>query len=334
MKKRYWIPGLVLLVLLLTWLLGPPPPEPALAANWPAVPAAATDLERYILTKENALPLREDNAARIVWADSSRRRTEYAFVYLHGFAGSYRDGYPWNAQLAETFGANLYQARYAGHGMTPPHNQVAFSPDAAWTDAQEALAIGERLGEKVILLSTSTGGALATLLAARYPERVHALINIGPNFQDDIPGTWMLNTNWGYELAHLVSAGDWREVSHEDPRADQYWDTMYVAEALVELQVLVDAVTRPENLRQVRCPVLTMYYHRDAQHEDERVEIDVYPKIHGQFATPMEQVWLRPLPTPETHFCGSDIMSKDVAITRETAVRFCREVLGMPPAAG
>lgn len=328
MKKRYWIPGLIILVLVVTYLLGPPPPEPVFVKSLPEVPALAA-LDRYVAEKEAQWNLRADNEARIVWADSSHQQTEFAFVYLHGFAGSYRDGYPWNTQLADTFNANIYLARYAGHGMVPPDNMITFSPEAAWEDAKEALAIGEVLGRKVVLLSTSTGGTLATLLAAQFPDRVHGVINIGPNFQDDIPGTWMLNSNWGYELAHLVSTGDWREVSHADPRANQYWDTMYVAEALMELQVLVEAATKDSLLEKVSAPVLTMYYHKDESNEDERVEVSVYPRVHQTFSTPQHQIVLQPLPTPETHFCGSDIMSKDVPLTLRTAVGFCREVLEM-----
>lgn len=329
MKKRYWIPALILLVLAVAYFLGPPPPEPVFPASLPEVPAEAAGLEKFIAEKESAWPLRDDNHARIVWADSSRQPTEYAFVYLHGFAGSYRDGYPFNVKLAERYGANLYLARYAGHGLRPPASLEAFSPESAWEDAKEALAIGEQLGEKVILLSTSTGGTLATLLAAQFPGRVHALINIGPNFQDDIPGTWMLNTNWGYELAHLVSMGDYREVSHEEPTANQYWDTMFVADALLELQVLVDAATQDSLLQKVQSPVLTMYYHEDDRNEDERVEVSIYPEIHQRFSTPPDRVALVPLPTPRTHFCGSDLKSADVDITIRTASEFCEQTLGM-----
>ena len=328
MKKRYWIPAVVLLALVVVYFLGPPPPEPVFVKSMPEVPALA-GLDRYVADKEVQWNLRRDNEARIVWANGGRRQTEYAFVYLHGFAGSYRDGYPFNVQLADTFNANIYLARYAGHGMVPPDNMVTFSPEAAWEDAKEALVIGEKLGRKVILLSTSTGGTLAALLAAQFPNRVHGVINIGPNFQDDIPGTWMLNSNWGYELSHLVSTGDWREVSHKDPRANQYWDTMYVAEALMELQVLVSAATEDSLLQRITAPVLTMYYFDDDWNEDERVEVSVYPDIHAQFSTPDGKVILQPLPTPKTHFCGSDIMSEDVEITLRTAVSFCREVLGM-----
>ena len=330
MKKRYWIPGLLLALLAIAWLLGPPPPEPVFGDKLPGVPTQADSLERYVSDKEQKFDLREDNEARIRWADSSRSRTPYAFVYLHGFAGSYRDGYPWNVNLADTFGANIYLARYAGHGVKFPNGQVDFHADSAWDDAREALAIGERLGEKVILLSTSTGGTLATLLAAKFPDRVHGLINIGPNYEDDIPGAWLLNTKWGYELARLVSIDKYREVSHENPAANQYWDTAYVSGALVELQVLVDAAVQDSIFRSVRCPVQTMYYYRDWLSEDERVEVDIYPEVHGWFATPAEHVELLPLPTPETHFCGSDIMSKDVVTPLNKAIAFCRNHLGLP----
>jgi len=328
MKKRYWIPALIILALVVTYFLGPPPPEPTYTNVMPEVPTSPAMLEAYIAKKETARPLREDNEARIRWHEEERKKTEYALVYLHGFAGSYQDGYPVNVQLADTFAANIYLARYAGHGLQPPASMVDFSPETAWADAREALAIGRAIGEKVILMSTSTGGTLAALLAAHFPDLVHATINIGPNYKDDIPGTWMLNSNWGFELSHLISLGQYREVTHEKARANQYWDTMYVAEALYRLQTLVSAMEEPL-FNKITCPVLTMYYHKNDSDEDERVEVSVYPKLHKALGTPQEMVRLIALPTPETHFAGSEIMSKDIAITRETAVAFCREVLKM-----
>lgn len=330
MKKRYWIPALVVALLVVTYFLGPPPPEPVFDPTPVTVPAAPAALEAYVAEKEAKWPLRDDNQARIRWHDDRRQRTEYAFVYLHGFAGSYRDGYPFNVAVADTFAANLYLARYAGHGLRPPHSMVTFTPEAAWEDAKEALAIGKRLGEKVVVLSTSTGGTLATLLAVHFPDDVHALVSIGPNYQDDIPGTWMLNSNWGYELSHLVSLGNYREISYDQPGADQYWDTMYVAEALLELQVMVGNAMVEETFRRVRTPVLTMYYHKDDFNEDERVEVSVYPDAHAAFASPPDQTALVALPTPGTHFCGSDIMSDDVDTTVTTAVDYLRKLEAGP----
>lgn len=328
-RKGVWIALIILVILLITYVAGPAPPQPVYHNAWPELPADATELETYISTQQDTLNIRQDNQARIHWQDSLPQLTEYSFVYLHGFAGSYRDGYPLNVALADTFHANLYLARWAGHGLTAPASLTTFTPETAWESAKEALAIGRRIGRKVIVLSTSTGGSLAIKLAATYPDSVYALINISPNIRDDQPGSFLLNSPWGHELAHLVSFGQHRKINHKEPAAAQYWDTLYPAEALINLQVLLETTMLPATYQAIRCPVLTVYYHKNIIEEDQRVEIDLYPSVHEQFATPTAQKHLAAFPTPGTHFIGSDIKSDDYQTALHRMIVFCREVLEM-----
>lgn len=330
-KKMIYILLVVLAVVVLTYFLGPKIEVPAYAAALPAVPETPAALEAYVGEKEGKAPTREDNEARIRWNEDIRSPTEYAFVYLHGFAGSYRDGYPVNVNVPEIFGANVYLARWAGHGLRPEEALQTFTPNAAWDDALEALAIGKRLGKKVILMSTSTGGTLAIRLAATFPEEVHALINMGPNVEDDQPGAGLLMSPWGHELAVLASLGSNKKVDHESAEAFQYFDTIYPSRALVDLQILVQTTMTPETFGRVSCPVLTVFYKESFFKKDEHVEVSAFPEVHGQFATPADRKKLIALPTPKTHFVGSDIKSADWMAPQQTIVEFCREVLGMNP---
>ena len=326
MKVWQWIVLLLVAVVVVTYFSGPRVPEPTFTATFPTVPSDLAELQRYVADKEAGFPTRPDNEARIRFHNDSLARTEYAIVYLHGYGGSYRDGYPANVALADTLGANLYLARWAGHGLVADHAMEGFTPEAAWENAKEALAIGQSLGEKVLILSTSTGGTLAIKLAADYPDRVHALLNMGPNLEDDVPGAWLLDSPWGYELAHLAGMGEHKKIDHEEPAANQYFDTIYPSKALVDLQVLVGNTMTDETFRRVRCPVLTLYYHKDEFNEDQHVELDAYPDAHALFAGSQGQgrVVLQALPDPETHFIGSEIKSKDVDGTVEALVEFCR----------
>ena len=329
MKKRVWIPLLILVVLVVTYLIGPVPREPTYSMAWPDVPASLTELQRYVEQTEAIKPTRKDNQARVLWYHDQPRLTEYSFVYLHGFAGSYRDGYPLNVNVADTFGANIYLARWADHGLRPPASLNGFTPEAAWESAKEALAIGRRIGRKVIIMSTSTGGTLALQLAAAYPDSVYALVNISPNIRDDQLGAFLLNTPWGYELAHLVSLGSHREIEHEQAIATQYWDTIYPAEALVNLQVLVESTMQPQTFEGVRCPVLTLYYHKNFMEEDEHVEVDRYPEVYEMLSTPDSLLELVALDKPGTHFIGSAIKSQDYRTAQQRVINFCQKTLSM-----
>ncbi len=273
------------------------------------------------------MPLRRDNEARIIWQNKVPAKTEYSIVYLHGFAGSYRDGYPVNKQVADTLGANIFLARWAGHGLKPDAALQDFSPDAAWESAKEALAIGKKIGKKVIIMSTSTGGTLALKLAATYPDSVYALINISPNIEDDFDGAFLLNSHWGYELAEMVSFGDRHRIEPENEITAQYFDTVYPSRALVDLQVLLATSMNGETFKKVKSPVLTLFYYENFLKEDDHVEVEIYPGVHEQFSTPDSLKKLVRLEKPKNHFMGSDLKSENTEVVLQAIVRFLREDL-------
>ena len=327
MKKRYWIPGVIVLALVITYFSGPRIPHPTYNEVLPDLPGDLSALENYVAQREKDLPVREDNQARILWQGEDPKMTEYSVVYLHGFGGSYRDGYPVNVQVADTLDANLYVARLAGHGLKPPASLDSFSPENAWESAKEALAIGNKIGKKVIILSTSTGGTLALKLAATYPDAIYAIINMSPNIEDDIDFAYVLNSPWGYEIAKLISFGDSRKIEHEKQIAAQYWDTIYPSRALVDLQVLLGTTMKPETFQKIEVPTQTLFYYENMFEEDDHVEVEVYPEVHKLLSTPDPLKELVKLETPKTHFIGSAIKSKNTEVVFAEIVEFLRENL-------
>ncbi|MCG9972011.1 alpha/beta hydrolase [Christiangramia crocea] len=329
MKKRYWFILLLLAGIVIGYFSGPVPQQPNYSEELPELTSNLKELELFIKQHEDSLPVRDDNEARIIWANGRAEVTEYSLVYLHGFAGSYRDGFPVNFDIADTLNANLFLARWAGHGLKPPASLNDFSGENAWESAKQALVIGEKLGKKVIIMSTSTGGTLAIKLAATFPDRVHALINLSPNLEDDVPATFVLNSPWGYEIARMISFGDSKKIEHDSEIATQYWDTIYPSRALVDLQVLVETSMKPKTFENVNCPVLTLYYHKNFLEEDQHVEVSVYSNAHKLFKTPDSLVQLSPLKRPKTHFIGSDIKSSDTEIVEKEIVSFLTEKMNI-----
>ena len=321
---------IIVVIIVITYFLGPSPPNPTYDNCFPELIRDLNELQVKLSQEENQKPIRKDNQARILCYNDSVQKTEFSIVYLHGFTGSYRDGFPLNVNIAKHIGANIFLNRMVGHGLKPPHNLVDFSPENAWHNAKEALAIGQALGDKVIIMSTSTGGTLATKLAAEFPDKVYALINISPNFKDNQFGAFLLNTNWGYEIAKLVSFGSHKKINHEEPLARKYWDTVYTSKVLVDLQVLVQSTMKPPTFNKVRCPVLTLYYQDNEFEEDTHVEVDIYPEIHDQFRTPEEFKSLVRLETPRTHFLGSDIKSEDIESVEKEILSFLNQKLSIP----
>ena len=208
MRKLWWllVPG----VLLVFYLLGPAPPAPQYYKNMPVVPADPAALQTYISDQEATHHLKPDNEARIVWLDSSRRKTPYVVVYLHGFsASSQGEGNPVDRYIATKYGCNLYLSRLAEHGIDTPDAMVNLTADRLWESAKQALAIGRQLGDKVILMGTSTGGTLALQLAATYPDQVAALVLMSPNIAINDPNAWLLNNHWGLQIARKVTGSDY-----------------------------------------------------------------------------------------------------------------------------
>ena len=70
MKFLKWL-GVILLLLIIVYFLGPKPSTPNYTKDLPTVPADATALEYYIKTNESKHKLKPDNEARIVWFNDS-----------------------------------------------------------------------------------------------------------------------------------------------------------------------------------------------------------------------------------------------------------------------
>src|SRR5690348_14648689 len=104
MRVLKWI-GVIFLLLIIVYFLGPEPSSPQLSKELPAVPSETIALQNYIHDHEALHKLKPDNEARIIWLnDSSKEKTEYAIVYLHGFSASEKEGDPVHIDFAKRFG--------------------------------------------------------------------------------------------------------------------------------------------------------------------------------------------------------------------------------------
>lgn len=223
----------------------------------PATVPEADALDAWLATRE-AEPgdVRPDADARIVWAGDAGRRTPVSIVYLHGFSASRMETAPLCDRLAARLGANLFYARLTGHGRTPAAMGEARMQD--WIDdADEALEVGRRIGERVVLIGTSTGGTLATLLAARPAPDLAAMVLIAPNFGPKDARAGLLT--WpGARLWVPWVVGAQRVVPPENEAHGRFWTTTYPSTSLIPMMQLVRRVARTP-LDQVRTPVLALW---------------------------------------------------------------------------
>lgn len=329
MKKRR-IALLVVLTLIVVYFLGPTPETPVYSADISEVPEIG-ELEEFINLKEAQFNTRPNNEAQLVWADSSKSKTEYSILYLHGFSASHMEGNPIHRKLANEFGCNLYLARLQEHGLISENNLENYSPDGVWESAKEALFIANKIGGQVIIMSTSTGSPLAIKLAAEYPKMVHSLINLSPNFRIKDPLARILNDPWGLQIANIV-IGEKRHVIYEKEEAKKYWDTLYSVRSLVAMEELIETSITDDVLAKISCPVLSLYYFKDEENQDQVIDVTEIPKVHSKLGSQEEINIYKALSTPGSHVIGSSIQSKDHLIVEKEIRGFMIETLKIKPA--
>ncbi len=326
MRIIKWFIGFIALAGIV-YLLGPNPATPVYNTTLPTIPGEPAALEASIQSNEQKHKVRPNNEARIVWAnDSVKQKTPYAIVYLHGFSASQEEGNPVHQQIAKQFGCNLYLARLSEHGIDTSEALINMTAESLFESAKEAYAIGKQLGEKVILMGTSTGGTLALQLAAMYPE-IAGLVLYSPNIAIKDPNAWLLNNPWGLQIARMVKGSKYMGVQKDHPLYQQYWNTKYRLEATVQLEEMLETTMTKENFAKVKQPILILYYYKNEQEQDPVVSVDAMKKMFDEVSTIEKNKKMIPLPNTGNHVIASPIQSKDIISVEKETAEFLKNIL-------
>jgi esterase/lipase len=328
MSRKFIFISFPILLLIGIYFIGPAPAKPVFSPVMPIVPQTAGELENYVAQNESKHKLKPDNEARIVWADSTKAKTKYSVIYLHGFSASQEEGDPVHENFAKKFGCNLYLARLADHGIDTVDQLINFTPDRWWESSKQALAIGKALGEKVIIMSTSTGGTTALMLAAQFPEDVFALINMSPNIAINDPNAWIANNPWGLQMARLIIGGKSR-VAGKDPEVGKYWNNEYRLESISQLEELLEDAMTKETFSKVHCPSLSLYFYKNEQEQDPTVKVSAILEMNKQLGTPDAMKEAIAIPEAGGHVLASRLVSKDIPAVEEAAEKFAIEKLDL-----
>ena len=146
----------IITIALVGYFLGPKPAAPNLeiAPNIKLNNNLAA-LETQIATEEKAVKgIRPGCEAKIVWCDNTKKeKTKLAILYIHGFSASQMEGDPVHKNVASKFGANLYLARLAGHGIDRGDStMIDVTADDFVISAEHALAVAKTIGEEVVII--------------------------------------------------------------------------------------------------------------------------------------------------------------------------------------
>jgi len=301
----------------------------------PTVPAEPEELEAYISQQESKHQVKPDNEARIVWFDSTKQKTPYSVVYLHGFSASQEEGDPVHTSFAKKFGCNLYLARMADHGLDTVERLLNFTADRFWESSKDALAIGKAIGEKVIVMSTSTGGTAALVLAANFQDDVAALINLSANIAINNPAAGLLNKPWGLQIARQVVGSNYSDTSAipgvDEALRAKYGYVKYRLESVVELQEMVDSKMNNETFSKVTQPTLNLYYYKNELEQDPTVKVSAILDMHKMLGTPEDLKEAIAIPEAGTHVIGCYYRSGDLESVQLAMENFAIEKLMMNP---
>lgn len=262
------------------WAFGPRE-----VVEMPAFDAAriGEDPAAYLAAREAVFTdIRPGEEARIVWAAEPGRRTPLVVVYFHGFSASSEEIRPVPDRVAAALGANLLYTRFAGHGRSGPDAMGEASAGDWLLGAAEAMAVARALGERVVILSTSTGGTLAALAAAdpEMSQGLAGIVFVAPNFAINNPAapilTWPAARSWVPMLF-----GERRSFTPRNEAQARHWTTDYPSVAVVTLAALVQHAMA-QDWSAVTIPAL--FYMADG---DQVVRTDVTREVAARWGGPV-----------------------------------------------
>ncbi|MBT7333649.1 MAG: hypothetical protein HN856_04660 [Gammaproteobacteria bacterium] len=179
--------------------------------------------------------------ARIVFHNSAEPdSTEFVFLNIHGFSACRQEIAPVAEDLAAQLQANLIELRLAGHGLRKDTMQAAAED---WIQSvTDGFDLAHQLGQKTILVGTSTGAPLACwadrVLGPIY-RRPFAHLFIAPNFKVNNPFAFILTLPFAEYFVPWV-LGKTRSWTPEDEPTARFWTTHYDIQAVIEMQKVVD----------------------------------------------------------------------------------------------
>lgn len=303
--------GRVIVILLLLiviaggalYIFGPRVPTDTTIAFDPA--AIGNDPVAYLAAEESAVAnIRPGLAKEIVWAyPQSRAKTPLAIVYIHGFSASKGEIRPVPDNVAAALGANLYYTRLTGHGQD--NAAMGAATVNAWiNDTAEVLAIGRAIGEKVIVIATSTGGSLAAWAVAQpaLAKDVAGVVLISPNFGVQAKGASLLTGPWGEQLAELI-IGKERGFEPANDLQRQFWTSRYPTRATLPMAATV-ALAAGQSYAKVTAPALFI-----VSDGDKVIQPEAAKAVAARWGAPHELMAVDNPGDPSSHVLAGDAFS-------------------------
>jgi len=322
MKTALKILGVLIVLILLGYVLGPKSSFDKVNSNKATLDQQISDLPAYVSEMESKVDgIKPNNQSQFIWVDSLKK-TPYSFVYLHGFSASHGEGQPIISNLAERYGANTYLPRLHLHGLEDVDALELMTPTSLMNSAKEAIAIAKTIGEEVIVVGTSTGATLGSYLATT-DEDISALILTSPNFDLYDKSSRLITGPWGKALLKQVSGGNYREWETTQ-EAMQYWTTKNHINGHIALRDLLNQTMTAETFSKIEIPVYIAYYPKD-----DVISVEAISDFTSEISTPSDKIRSIGFDSASRHVISSKYMNDNWLEVQESIFKYCDEVLAL-----
>ncbi len=286
------------------WWLGPYEPVDLSAEFEPRELGAG--VQRYFDRIESGFSdITQGTEKRVVWAGQSETRTPVSVLYLHGFSATSEEIRPVPDRVAQALAANLVFTRLRGHGRSG--DAMADARVSDWMhDLAEGLAAARAIGDRVVILATSTGATLAAAAAVdqALAQDVAAMVLVSPNFGLRDPAAKLLTLPAVRWWGPLV-AGETQSFQPQNAAHARYWTNSYPTVALLPMAALVKAVVA---LDFSAAQVPALFYLSD---DDSVVRPDISRRVAADWGGPatVHAVTMGEGGDPSAHVIAGDILS-------------------------
>jgi len=263
-----------------------------------------SNLDLYLSESESRFKdITKGTEKKIIWAGVPGEKTDISIVFFHGFSATRQELAPLADIIASSLQANLFYTRLAGHGRGGS-GMIDGSVNRWANDANEALKIGRRLGNKVVLIGTSTGSTLITWLSLQPSNKdVQAIILLSPNFHPANSNMSILLWPWGEKIAEML-IGKTRHWESNNPLHEKYWANDYSTVAMLPMMGLVKIVNDAD-LDEISTPTLMVY-----SSKDKTISVPAAKKTFRRFGSiDKEIIEFNETEDPDFHALAGDLLS-------------------------
>lgn len=245
-------------------------------------PKNIREIDNYLLKEELQFNLEKNTKKEIIWYKEVQK-TKYSVVYIHGFGASKNEIYPVPNNIAKALKANLFFTRLKGHGINNKNAFRGITTQDWLGDIDEAIKIGKLIGDRLILIGTSNGGAASIWALANYPDEINSAILISPNIFPYDKRTNIVYYPWGRQIAHLITGGYNKFETKEDKRKEHmsiksYSSKVQHVDAIIAMMGLV-TLLNSYNFDEIKTPLIITHTPNDRTVDP--IKINEFIKNYG-----------------------------------------------------